>query len=169
MKRFYTFLFVLLAGAMTALAPQTASATSLSDYLENKIADHIFRGTAYTAPTTLAFALYTSACSDASGGTEVTGGSYARATLNPSTSNYKGTHGTTTGASSGTNGTISNAAAITFATPTAGWGTVTHLGVLDNTTGGNLLVCQALTTSKTINTGDTVSFPIDSFTLQFDN
>jgi hypothetical protein len=173
LKRFGSSIVFALAAMFVAasamLAPMQANAASMSDYLENKIADHIFRNTAFTAPTTLAFALYTSACSDSAGGTEVSGGSYARATLNPSTTNWNGTHGNTTGASSGTGGTVSNAAVITFATPSAGWGTVTHVGVLDATSAGNLLFCVALTTSKTINSGDTVTFPATTFTMQIDN
>ena len=49
-----------------------------SDYLEDKVLDHVFGGTAYTAPTTLYVALYTVAPTDTGGGTEVSGGAYAR-------------------------------------------------------------------------------------------
>ena len=51
-----------------------------SDYLEDKVLDHVFGGTAYTAPATLYVALYTVAPDDTGGGTEVTGGSYVRQT-----------------------------------------------------------------------------------------
>lgn len=154
---------------VTALAPTTAQAGALSDYLENKLVDHVFRGTAYTAPATIYVALYTSACSDSAGGTEVTGGSYARASLATGTTTWANTQASGTGASTGTNGTTSNSSTISFATPSAGWGTVTHIGLLDASTSGNLLVCTALTVSKTINTSDTVSFPAASLTVQFDN
>ena len=53
---------------------------AFSDYLENKVLGHVFGGTAYTAPTTLYVALYTVAPSDTGGGTEVSGGGYARQT-----------------------------------------------------------------------------------------
>lgn len=89
------------------LAPQT-QAQALADYLENKIVDHIFRGTSYTAPSELYVALFTSACSDSSAGTEVSGGSYARAQLDPSGSNWANTQASGTGASSGTGGQTSN-------------------------------------------------------------
>jgi hypothetical protein len=49
-----------------------------SDYLEDKVLDHVFGGNAYTAPTTLYVALYTVAPTDTGGGTEVSGGAYAR-------------------------------------------------------------------------------------------
>lgn len=155
--------------ALAAVAP-VAQAGALSDYLENKLIDHVFRAQTYIAPITIYVALFTTACSDAVGGTEVTGGSYARPGLAASLVNWAGTQAAaSTTASSGTGGTTSNNAAITFATPSAGWGTVSYIGLMDAVTGGNLLVCTALSTSKTINSGDTVSFPIGSLTNQIDN
>lgn len=156
---------------LLALVALSVQATSLTDYLENKIVDHLFRTTSYTQPANVYAALFTaaSAC-DAGTVTEVSGGSYARVAIAAGNSSWKGTHGNTTGASSGTNGTISNAAAVTFPSPTANWGTVTHWGLWDASTSGNLLVCAALTTSKTINNGDAApSFAIDAMTIQIDN
>lgn len=158
-----------LALAFAALI-QTAHAGALSDYLENKLTDFVFRGQAYTAPTTIYVALFTSACTDAAIGTEVSGGAYARPGLAASLANWAGTQAAaSTVASSGTSGTTSNNAVITFATPSAGWGLVTHIGMMDAVIAGNLLVCTALTTSKTINSGDSVSFPAASLTNQIDN
>ena len=164
-------LLALVAGVMLACVAVPAHAVALSDYLENKLIDHVFRGVAYTAPATIYVALYTTSCSDTGGGTEVSGGSYARPGLAASTTNWAATNGatTTTNPSTGTGGTTSNNVAITFATPSAGWGTVTHIGLMDAVSAGNLLVCTALTVSKTINSGDTVSFPISSLTNQVDN
>ena len=156
------------ASALLASAP--AQAGSMSDYLENKLTDHVFRATAYTAPTTIFVALFTTACTDAAIGTEVAGGAYARAGLAASLANWAGTQSAgSTIASTGTNGTTSNNVAVTFATPSAGWGTVTYVGLMDAVTAGNMLICSALTTSKTINSGDTVSFPIGTLTNQIDN
>lgn len=160
-------LAVLLASCTPVL---TAHGGALSDYLENKLVDHVFRGTAYSAPATVYVALFTSSCSDSSGGTEVSGGSYARVSISTGTSAFKGTHGTTSGASSGTNGTITNAAAVTFPAPTANWGSVTHWGVYDASSGGNLLICAALGTAKTVNNGDAApSFAIDALSIQIDS
>ncbi len=142
---------------------------ALSDYLENKLIDHLLRATAYSAPATTYIALLTAAPSDAGGGTEVSGGSYARASVASGTSAWTATQGGTSGASSGTGGTTSNAATINFATPTASWGTVTHFGVYDASTTGNLLFYGTLTASKTINGGDSVSFAAGALTLQIDN
>jgi len=142
---------------------------ALSDYLENKLIDHLLRATSYTAPATTYVGLLTAAPSDSGGGTEVSGGSYARASVASGTSAWTATQGGTSGASSGTGGTTGNAATINFATPTAGWGTVTHFGVYDASTGGNLLFYGALTASKVINSGDSVSFAAGALTLQIDN
>lgn len=103
------------------------------------------------------------------GGTEVSGGSYARVGVTSGTSAWNNTQGNTTGASTGADGTIENAAPVNFPTPSAGWGTVTHFGVYDAASGGNLLFYAALSVAKTINTGDTVSFAAGALSLQIDN
>lgn len=142
--------------------------TAMSDYLENKLADHLFRTTTYSQPAALAVALFTAAPGETGGGTEVSGGSYARVSNNPANANWNGTHGNTTGASSGTGGQISNAGAITFPTPSANWGTISHFGVFDATTSGNLLIYGALTTAKTVNNGDPApSFQAAALTVTF--
>jgi hypothetical protein len=129
--------------------------SQLSDYAENQIADHMFRTATWSKPAGLYIALFTAAPSDSGGGTEVSGGSYARVNAGaPANANWEGTHGSVTGASSGTNGRIRNAAALTFPAPTADWGTVTHIGIFDASSGGNLLIWSALAASKTISNGD---------------
>lgn len=139
---------------------------ALSDYLENKLIDHIFRGMAYTPPTELHVALYTGAPSDAGGGTEITGGSYARAQLDPSGTHWRNTQNSGTGASSGTSGQTANAAVITFPAPTANWGTATHVGVFDSSSGGNLIAQGTLSAPKTINNGDPApTFPIGALVV----
>ncbi len=150
----------------------TAQAASLSDYAENVIADHMFRGTSYsaTAPASFHVGLFTTSCTDAAVGTEVSGGSYARVAVTRATASWNGTHGNTTGASSGTNGTISNASAITFPAPTASWGSVTAFAVMDAASAGNPIVCTDLTTAKTVNNGDAApAFAAGAMTIQFDN
>lgn len=157
---------VLSVATVATLAPQPAQAQALSDYVENNTIDYVFRAQAWTIGANMYVGLSTAACSDSSVGTEVTGGSYARVAVTRSLANWAGTQsaGSTT-ASSGTGGVTSNNAAISFPTPTAGWGTVTHFFISDAASAGNLFICQALTVSKTINTGDTVSFPIASITV----
>lgn len=128
---------------------------SFSDYLENKVLDHVTGKTSYTKPTSYV-ALYTAAPSDAGGGTEVSGGSYARVA----------TAGADWNAAS--SGSVSNAAALTFPTASGSWGTVTHFGLFDASTTGNLLAWGSLTTSKSVGSGDTAQFAIGSLTLTLD-
>jgi hypothetical protein len=113
-----------------------------SNYLENKVVGHVFGGSAYTAPATLYVALYTSAPSDTGGGTEVSGGAYARQTA----------------AFTISADTASNTSAIEYPTATADYGTVVAVGVFDASSSGNLLAYGNLTTSKTVSTGDVFRF-----------
>ena len=137
-----------------------------SDYLENLLVDHLFRTRTFAKPTALYVGLFTAAPSDAGGGTEVTGGAYARVNLAPSDTNWKATQGGTSGNSSGTSGATANAAAITFPAPTANWGTVSHFGVFDAASAGNLLIWGALTATRTILNGDPApSFAIDALAV----
>ena len=121
--------------------------SSFTDYTENKVLDHVTGKTSFTMPSVWV-ALFTAAPSDTGGGTECTGGSYAR----------KSTAGSDWAAASG--GATSNAAAITFVTPTGSWGTATHFALMDASTSGNMLAWAPLTTPQAIGTGNTVSFAI---------
>lgn len=115
-----------------------------SDYLENKLLDHVLRGTAYTTPT-LYIGLYTSSTgleSNAPTG-EVTGGGYVRRKVTD--------YGTYTAAAAGSS---SNTAVIDFPVASADWGTITHMALCDALSGGNVLIWAALTTPKTITNGD---------------
>lgn len=143
---------------------------NISNFLKNKLIDHVFRNTAYTVPANIYIALCTTTpvASDTGtnltggGGTgvEVSGGSYARVAYNPSSSaNWEATQGGVSGASSGTTGLTSNNTAITFVTASASWGTVVAVALVDASTNGNILYFGALTVSKTIGTGDVFSFP----------
>ena len=125
---------------------------SFSNYLETKVLDHVFGATAYTAPSTLYVALYTAAPSDTGGGTEVSGTGYARQTATF----------TTSGA------TTSNDAAIEFPTAGSNWGTVTHVGVFDASTAGNLLVYGTLAVSKLVESGDVFRIPAGDLDISLD-
>jgi len=116
--------------------------SEFSTYLENKIIDHMLRNQSYTPPTTVYVALFT-ADNGLEGGVitgEVSGGSYARQAL------------TLTAASDGES---SNSSDIAFPQATADWGTITHVALMDASTGGNVLMYSALDASKTVNNGDT--------------
>ena len=115
--------------------------SGFSDYLEDKVLDHVFGGNAFTAPTTLYVALYTVAPSDTGGGTEVSGGAYARQT---GAFTVSGTNPTT----------ATNSAAIEYPTATADYGTVVAVGILDASSSGNLLAYSTLDASKVVSSGD---------------
>ena len=120
---------------------------SFTNYLETEILDHVFAGAAYTAPGTHYLALFT-AVSDGEAGsvTEVStsGTAYARVAV----------AFTTSGA------TTSNTSAVEYATATgSGFGTVTHVGVYDASTSGNLMCYATLTASKAIAAGDVFRVP----------
>ena len=110
-----------------------------SNFLENALINATLRATTYTSPATVYVSLYTTDPTDADTGTEVSGGSYARTAV-------------TFGAPS--NGVTTNSADVTFPTATASWGTVTHIGIHDALTTGNLLFHTPLDTAKTIDSGD---------------
>jgi hypothetical protein len=110
-----------------------------SNFLENALINAVLRNTTYTSPATVYVSLYTTDPTDADTGTEVSGGSYARTAV---------TFG------SPSNGVSTNSADVTFPTCTSSWGTVTHIGIHDASTSGNLLFHTPLDTAKTIDSGD---------------
>jgi hypothetical protein len=133
--------------------------SALSDYAEKKLADHLFGAVTFTPPATLYYALFTSAPSDSGGGTQVSGGSYARSAVANNTTSFPGCHATT--------GVTLNGVSIQFPTATGNWGTVTHWGIFDAETGGNLLAWGALTTPRAIVSGDTPRFNASAFSVTF--
>jgi len=153
----------------------------MTDFMENKLVDWLFRGQAIgitgasaaagTGPTNLYFGLFTTAPTDSTSGTEVSGGAYQRVTYASSLGNWAGTQSTgSTIASSGNTGTTSNNAPITFPAPTANWGTVVAVGVFDALTSGNLLFWAPLSINKTINNGDAAPYyAAAAFSVQIDN
>ena len=118
--------------------------SGFTDYLEDALLKHVFTNTAYTAPTTVYAALFTVAPSDTGGGTEVSGGAYARQSMAFSVS--------------GTSTLATNSAAVEYPTATADYGTVVAVGIFDAASSGNLLAYANLTTSKTVSTGDVFRF-----------
>lgn len=118
--------------------------SSLSDYAENAVLNHLFRNVALSSPAAVYIALYTTAPTDAGGGTEVSGGGYARQAV-------------TFGAPSG--GAIANTGAISFTASGAAFGTIVAVGIFDAATSGNLLAWDGIV-SAVINDGDTLTLPV---------
>ena len=124
--------------------------SEMSNFLENALINATLRATTYTSPSTVYVALFTTDPTDAASGTEVTGGSYARTSV-------------TFAAPS--NGASASSADCTFPTCTSTWGTVSHIGIFDASTSGNLLYHTPLDTSKTIETGDIFKIASGSLTV----
>lgn len=126
---------------------------ALSDYLENNLLDHALGTAAFTQPTTVYVALFTDNPTDAGTGTEVSGGSYVRKAV-------------TFGAAA--SGAASNNADVVFDVATASWGTVTHIGIFDSATLGNMLFHGAFTQSKAIASNDQFKIPTGNLTITLD-
>jgi len=127
--------------------------SEMSNYLENALLNAVLRNTSYTSPTTCYVGLFTSDPTDAGSGTECTGGAYARIAV-------------TFGAPS--NGVVTNSADVTFAQATTNWGTISHIGLHDNLTSGNLLFHTILNSSKAIGTGDQFKITAGALTCALD-
>ncbi len=129
--------------------------TKFSDFLEDKIIDKLLRNQAYTPPTAIFLALFTSTPSDSGGGTEVSGNDYARTAIVFS--------------APASPGITSNNADVTFPPANGGnWGLVTSVGVFDAATVGNLLLWGPLTVNKQVDDGDTFKIPSGDFDLTVD-
>lgn len=122
----------------------------MSNYLENALINATLRATTFTSPATVYVSLHTADPTDAGTGTEVSGGSYAR---------QSATFAAPSNGASATN------ADVTFPQATGNWGTVTHIGIWDALTTGNLLYHTQLDASKTIDTGDIFKIASGSLTV----
>lgn len=125
--------------------------SGLSDYAEAALLNAVLRGTNFTAPTvaSLRLALFINDPTDAGNANEVgTGGWYSRV--------LTGTF--TAPAPNGTSQQSSNVASITFPAVTGAAVTVTHIGIFDAATAGNMLFSAPMTQSKTLQIGDVLSF-----------
>ncbi len=112
---------------------------AMTDYLENALLNHVLRNTPYTPPANIYIALFVSAPGETGGGTEVSGGSYARQI---------------TTFTAPVDGQVSNSVDVIFPVATSDWGTVTHFALFDDVSAGNMLSYGQLTLSREVRTGD---------------
>lgn len=131
--------------------------SAASDYLENAVLDHVLGNAAFTQPSTLYLGLFTNTSGSAAANLEagvltdeIEGGSYVRETISFSTAS---------------GGSADSEATVTFDAATASWGEITHVAVLDAATGGNVLFYGAVTTPKTIESGDTFQVSAGNLTI----
>jgi len=123
----------------------------VSDYLANKLLDHVFEASAYTSPINLYLCACGTTIIDASTGStiqEPSGGSYERKNEN--------------GWDNSSGGLVDNATSTDFVTATASWGEITHSALVDADTNGNLLFYATLDSSQAIGVGDTLRYPTGS-------
>ena len=132
---------------------------SKSDYLEGKILDHALGTTAFTQPTNQYLALHTADPADDGSGAELS----AAATANKT--GYARIAVDFNAASSGTATGPTAAKEFTNSHASSSWTQVTHFGIWDASTSGNLLYYGALTTAKTIAAGDTLRFTAGSISI----
>jgi hypothetical protein len=127
---------------------------SFSNTFETHVLNYVFTTTSVTRPTAWYLALFTSNPAEDASGTEVStsGTAYARQSA----------------AFTVSGNTASNSAAIEFPTATASYGTVSHVGVFDASTSGNLIAYSALSTSKAIDTGDVFRVPSGDLDITLD-
>lgn len=122
--------------------------TKLTNYLENKLADHVLRNTAYTPPANLYVALHTADPTEVGNVGET---AYARKQLTVGTA---------------ANGICSNSTDLTWSiTSTV---TVTHVSIWDALSSGNCLFYGPLSASRTMANGDTFKIVAASLTVGFD-
>jgi hypothetical protein len=120
-----------------------------SNYTENLALKFLLTNTTATRPTAWYVALFTTNPTDAGSGTEVSGTNYARTAVTFSV----------------TDDTATNSAPVTFTAAGSNWGTVSHIGVYDNSSGGNLLFHGSVTTAKQIDSGDTFTISTSNLSI----
>ena len=127
--------------------------SAMSDYLELKFLDH-FTGTASTsAPSAVYLGLATGSIGDDASGSELTGNNYSRKAIT---------------FASASSGSIASNANVEFDPATGNWGSVSHWGIFDASSSGNLLFHGSFTSAKTIASGDILKVASGSLTISAD-
>lgn len=140
----------------------------MAQFKSNYLADaalNWYKGTAYpSAPANVYVALFTVAPTSraGTGGTEVSGGSYARQAIASTAWQAVATSGSGLTAIE----QLAQTNAITFPTATANWGTVVGIGLYDAVTGGNFLEYGDLSASQVVNNGNTFQVPAQNLIVQ---
>jgi hypothetical protein len=120
-----------------------------TSYTDNKLIDHLLGSGTYTKPASKYVALYVG---DPMGsGTEVStsGTAYSRQS----------------GSFTVSGGTATNSANIEYSAATSTWGSINYIAIFDASTGGNMLVSAALTSAKTIGSGDVLRIPTSQLSV----
>lgn len=136
--------------------------SAASDYLEERLLNHVLTNTAYTAPSTLYLGLFTNTSGNAA--TNLEAGTLTDE-VSTSATGYGRKTVTFGSATVGATTVSATDATVTFDAATANWNTITHVAVLDAATAGNVLFWGAVTTAKAIETGDTFQVTSGNLTI----
>jgi len=135
--------------------------TAMSNYLENKLIDHILRGTSFSQPDIYVGLVGKYDAAQLEAGTlthEISGGSYARV------GSIRGDGYWSAGS---TNGLTDNESAITFTTATNEWGHVSGVFLADATSSGNVILYGQLSSTKFVENGDQFIISAGDFDITF--
>ena len=126
---------------------------SVSNTFETHVLQYVFTADSVTRPTAWYVGLFTADPTDTgSGATEITGNNYSRVSA---TFTVSGNAATTS-------------AAVEFSAATGSWGTISHIGIFDAASGGNLIAHSSLTASKAIASGDVFRIPTGDIDITLD-
>lgn len=135
--------------------------SNATNTLEELIGDHLLRTATWTKPSAIYVGLFTvMPAEDGTGGTEVTGGDYARVQCGPGDAYWTGP--------SGGSGSYTNAGVIQFAEPSANWGEILGYGLFSAASSGTLYISKSFSASKIVSLGDPApGFAIGALTVTF--
>jgi hypothetical protein len=133
--------------------------SAASNYLENRVLDHVLKNTAFTQPANLFIGLFRNVSGNAA--TNLEAGTLTDEVLTGGTAYIR----QSIAFAAASAGISVNSATVTFPVATANWGTITHVAILDAQSGGNVLFWGAVTTAKTIETGDTFQVAAGNLTI----
>ena len=127
----------------------------MSDYLENKLVDHVFRNVAFTTPGVIHLALFSTDPLDDASGTELESGTspaYARITVTMDVA---------------ANGVSTNTNELLFAAATGDWVVITHVAIFDEAVGGNMLMHKVLNNPVAVLDTNNFRIPIGDLEITF--
>lgn len=126
---------------------------SFSNTFETHVLQYVFTADSVTRPTAWYVGLFTADPTDTgSGATEITGNNYSRVSATFSVSGNAAT----------------TSSAVEFSAATGSWGTISHIGIFDASSGGNLIAHSSLTASKAIASGDVFRIPTGDIDITLD-
>ena len=126
----------------------------ISETVQNALLDELIGSGTFSDAGDFYLALYTDAPTEDGGGTEVTGGSYARVTVDE-----------TTDFNAATGGSKVNGVDITFPTCTVAWGTVVAWALHDDVSADSVVAWGLLDEEVAVDTNDVAQFVAGSLVL----